>query len=291
MTTLSKGTETPTNPLAKYFRVPGLSVQLPTKGRFLPEGTFLGREDGVVDVLPMTAADELLLKNPEALLSGHAIERMVESCVPSIKATGMISTPDLDVLLLAIRAATYGPNMEVQAICPTCGHENAFDCHLPSLLQTMKTIDEDNPVRLSDDVVAYVRPYTFKDASKLSMATFEETRKVQAIDAEEEPTDEKRVTQMKASMDVITKLSSQLLAQCIIKIVTPDAEVTEPAFIAEFMGNITRQWVAKIEETLREMNETGIDKSVKVQCTKPGCEHEWETSLEFDPSSFFGSGS
>ena len=36
-------------------------------------------------VLPMTAKDELIMKNPDALLNGDAVIQVIESCVPTIK--------------------------------------------------------------------------------------------------------------------------------------------------------------------------------------------------------------
>ena len=60
------------NPLLKYFRKPRtVYVRLPTKGVTLtPE-----IEQTIIDemgVLPMTAIDEISLRNPDALLNGVA---------------------------------------------------------------------------------------------------------------------------------------------------------------------------------------------------------------------------
>lgn len=279
------------NPLTKYFRVPGLHVRLPSGGRFFPEGGIEFTADNAVPVLPMRAADELLLKNPDALMSGFAIEKLLESCVPAIKFPRMISAPDLDVLLLAIRAATYGDEMEIQAVCPKCGHTNAFETHLPGIIETVKDCVEDATVRLTDELVLYLRPYSLDDTTMLSLATFEETRKVQALEMDETASAEKKTAQMNASMDRLAKLSSQLMANCITRIVTAEGEVTERKYIDEFFANINRQWSQKVEKLLNELNSAGIDKSVSVKCEKTKCEHEWTTTVEFDPSNFFASGS
>lgn len=279
-------TEATTNPLSQYFRLPGLNVALPTGGAFLPPGTFEPDVNGTVPIFPMRAADEYLLKNPDALLSGFAIQKMIESCVPAIKAPTRLSTPDLDVLLLAIRAATYGENMDVTAVCPKCKEENEFSCHLPSLLTSMQTIPPEIDVRLTDEIVVYIRPYTFQNASQLSMLTFQESRRIQGLaDASEEV----RIKEMQNSMEKITQLQAYLLADCVIKVVTPTVTVTDPEHIVEFMGNVSRAWASKIEERLKVINEMGMDKNVAVSCQK--CSHEWKTSIEFDPSSFFDSGS
>ena len=67
------------NPLLKYFRKPAIYVSLPTKGNFNPE-----IEQTIIDevgVLPMTAIDEIALRNPDALLNGEAMISLMKSCV------------------------------------------------------------------------------------------------------------------------------------------------------------------------------------------------------------------
>lgn len=280
------------NPLTKYYRVPGLNVHLPTKGAYMPANYIEFDMDGTIPIFPMRAEDEYLLKNADSLLSGHALQKLLESCVPAIKKTSLVSAPDLDVLLLAIRAATFGEEMEVQAKCPKCGHDNAFNCNLPAVLGTLRELPPENPVRLSNDLVACVRPYNFQNATQLNLVTYQETRKVQAVELSMDATEDDKVAQMNASMDIISKLQSAILGSCVIKIITPDGEVTNPLHIAEFMRNIRSTWVTAISKKLSELNENyGIDKTVKAVCQKTGCGEEWTTNIEFDPSSFFGNGS
>ena len=60
----------------KYFRKPAIYVSLPTKGNFNPE-----IEQTIIDevgVLPMTAIDEISLRNPDALLNGEAMISVIE---------------------------------------------------------------------------------------------------------------------------------------------------------------------------------------------------------------------
>lgn len=279
------------NPLAKYFRVPGLHVRLPTGGVFLSEGGVELATDGTVPVFPMRAADELLLKNPDALMSGYAIEKLLESCVPAIKYPKLVSAPDMDVLLLAIRAATYGDVMEIQASCPKCQHTNTFECNLPALIEKVTVCPSDTSVRLTDDLVVYVRPYNLENQTRLSLATFEETRKVQALDLSETATAEQRTLQMNTSMETLAELSADLMAQCVTRVVTPEGEVTDRTYIGDFFGNITRSWTQKIEKMLTELNSAGIDKTLHVTCQRADCGAEWDTTVEFDPSNFFDSGS
>lgn len=276
------------NPLSKYFRVPGMSIELPTKGVFMTSPP----PNGEVDILPMRAADELFLSQPDMLLSGKAIEEMLRSCVPQIGDPGEISSPDMDVLLVAIRAATYGDEMEVEAQCPVCGSEQAFNVNLPILLQRSVPItEEDVSVRLSDEVVVRLRPYNFRDSTTISLMTFQETRKVQVLEDQEGVTDEMIQRQMNESMLAITKARVNIMGDCIREVVDPNGSVTDRVHIREFLQMIPRQWSVKIEKALDAVNQKGIDKAVEVKCPREECGHEWNTNIEFDASSFFDSSS
>jgi hypothetical protein len=86
--------------------MPGVLVALPTKAHSIRLDQLSSPRRNEVEVLPMRAADEILMKSPDALMSGYALEKLIESCVPAIKHPKIVSTPDLDVLLLAIRVAS-----------------------------------------------------------------------------------------------------------------------------------------------------------------------------------------
>lgn len=277
------------NPLFKYFRVPGVHIKLPTNGAFLPEGSIEFAPNGDLPVYPMRSADELLLKSPDALMSGFAIEEMLKSCVPGIKRPRLVSNPDLDVLLLAIRTATYGETITISPICPVCSTVNEVSRNLSYLMSTMTIVPAENPVRLSDEVIAYLRPYNIQNAITLGSASFEEARSIQALEINKETTDEERITQMNSSMKRITDLTMEALADSIIKIVIPDGEVTDKADITEFIQNISKVWTEKLQDTLDGINSKGIDKTYDVVCEK--CQHEWKSEVDFNPTTFFGASS
>lgn len=270
------------NPLAQYFRMPGLHVTLPSRGMFLPEQYYDETLAGDIPVYPMKAADELLLKSPDALMSGYALEKLVESCVPDIRAPRLISTPDLDVILLAIRAATYGEIMEIEVHCPKCGNDNAFDCNLPAIMDTVTFLDPVNEVRLSKDILVNLRPYNMGSATRAAISGFNEARRISNI---EDDSDERRLA-INESYERMSKVNIDGIVDCIINIVAPNGTVTDREQIAEFINNTGQPWVKKIENKLIEMNNHGIDKTVDATCIK--CSHEWKAEIEFDPSNFFG---
>lgn len=274
------------NPLATYFRSPGVHVKLPTNGAFLPVGSVDFTMKGEVPVYPMRGADELLLKSPDALMNGYAIEKLLESCVPAIKHPRMISSPDLDVLLMAIRAATYGEVIELSPVCPSCEAVNEVRRNLSYLMSTMTFIEPENPVRLTDEVIVYLQPYTMQNASTLGMATFEETRLVQAMEA---ATSAERSDQLNRSMLRLANMTTSIMADSIIKVVIPNEEVVDRDMILQFIQNVGKEWTDRIQSKLDEINKKGIQKEFPITCA--ACGHEWNSQIEFDPTTFFASGS
>jgi hypothetical protein len=272
------------NPLAKYYRVPGVHVKLPTDGAFMPAGSIEFTMNREVPVYPMRGADEMLLKSPDALMNGFAIESLLRSCVPAIKAPRLISSPDLDVLLMAIKAATNGEMVTLSPKCPKCGVENEVHRNLGALMATMQTVDAENTVRLSDEVVVYLRPHNLQNATTLGIASFEETRKIQALEAAEAD-QEKRSQQMSSSIARLSILNNEVMADCILRVVVPEAAVSDPVAIREFMANISKPWSDKISGALEAINNKGIDRHFDITCA--ACGHEFKTEIEFNPTTFF----
>lgn len=279
-------TELHDDPLARYYRMPGLHVRLPSNGAFMPPGSVEFTMNHDVPVYPMRAADELLLKSPDALMSGFAIEELLKSCVPGVRMPRLLSSPDLDVLLLAIRAATYGTTMTVVPVCPKCEAENEVNINLATIMATASSIDPENPVRLSDDVVVYLRPYTMDSATRISIASFEETRKVQAV---EDAEDAERSAQLNQSMHRIVNLSMDVLASSILRVSVREGEVGDPMSIRRFIDNVSKAWIDKLQAKMDEIAGKGIDKHYSVTCAK--CSHEWKPEVEFNPATFFASAS
>ena len=73
------------NPLSKFYRSPALYTSLPSGTSYYSSDQVEFTESGEVAVYPMTLSDEILLKNPDALLNGEAIASVISNCVPGVK--------------------------------------------------------------------------------------------------------------------------------------------------------------------------------------------------------------
>ena len=275
------------NPLAAYFRTPGLHVRLPSGGRYLPHGAIEFTAAGDVPVYPMRAADELLMKAPDALMSGYAIEKMIESCIPAIKVPGgLVSTADLDVILLAVRAASHGDNLEIFLKCPKCGEENSFDASISRILGTLKETPAENAVRLSDDLVAHVRPFNVRNMTKIQLTSFETARTLQML---EDKPDAEKIKAMNNGYQKLATLEIEMISECVIKIATPAGDVTDRAQIKEFVNDAASERTKKLSDKMKELNDYHLDRTVTAHCAK--CGNEWDANVEVDPANFFVQGS
>jgi hypothetical protein len=272
------------NPLAKYFRQPGLSCRLPSRGNFQDKGNITFTATGEVNVMPMRAADELLLKSPDALMSGLAIEKVIASCV-EVRDVMQLPTQDIDTLLLAIRSATYGPMMGISAVCPECEAENEYEVDISHVLDTIVELEEEYVVRLDDAIVVYLRPFNFHNSTQASLVAFQEARKVQMAD-NDHTSDEEKQRQLNSSYERINVMNVQMVADCVQKVVVPEGEIVDRLHISEFIHNVQKKWVGMLEDKLKNINDAGVNKTHPVACT--ACNHEWETTVDFDPASFFG---
>jgi hypothetical protein len=275
------------NPLAGYFRMPGLTAVLPTGGAFFHSGGFEVREGGEIVVFPMTGADELLLSSPDALMNNTAITSLISSCVPQIKIPDQVTIPDLDVILLAIRVASSGDTMKVDLQCEQCEHHTSFHLSIPGILSTAKTVQAKNIVRVNDTMVAEVMPYTISTHTKMLNAAFVQTRKAQSLEQQEGLSDERKNLLYGEIMRELAEITNAALADSIVAITVPNATVVDKEHILEFLQKTDRNILNVIKKKVEELNSSGVDKTFLATCSNEECGHEWTAEVEFDPTSFF----
>jgi len=111
------------NPLRQFFRQPAIYLKLPSAGRYWPAASLDLPANGELPIYPMTAIDEITYRTPDALFNGQAVISVIQSCVPAIKNAWHVPNIDLSPLLIAIRIASQGHEMGLNAVCPACSHE------------------------------------------------------------------------------------------------------------------------------------------------------------------------
>jgi len=274
------------NPLNQYFRVPGLHVSLPSGGAFTPPNEIELSITGELAVYPMAAKDEIWAKNPDGLLNGYSIEKIIMSCVPGIKNPRKLPNQDIDYLLLAIKKATFGNKLVITNKCPKCDQAHDYECLVDDIMATSRPLEPEYTVRLNDELIAKIRPYDYEAATRTNLAAFEETKLIQAV-LGANMNGQDRIKTFSMSFEKIANLNLDLITDCVVSIISPTAEVTNRKHIKEFLQNAPKQYISAINEAMKVFQETGIDRSIHLVCHTEGCGHEWTSEISFDPSHFF----
>ncbi len=278
----------PINPLIKHFRRPEIYFKLPSGGRYWGENSLDLPVTGEIPIFPMTNADEITLKTPDALMNGSAIVNVIQSCCPNITDAWKMPSVDVDAVLIAIRVASYGTAMAVSSKCPHCGEEHDYDVDLSKTLDNIKCPDFDRTVDYNGLKIK-LKPQQYFSVTKTNIVQFEEQKIMQTLNESDLPEDVKNA-RLKESMKTLLDLNEKLLVDSTEYIETEDgSHVTDPGFIAEYYRNAESRATKVIEDRMAEIAAIGALPPSRMSCSS--CGQQYEMPLEFDYARFFAQGS
>lgn len=271
------------NPLSQYFRQPSIYVKLPSGGQHYADGAIDMPANGELPVYPMTAIDEITYRTPDALFNGNAVTNVIKSCVPAIRDPWAIPAMDVDSILVAIRIASYGHNMEMSTTCPHCENEADYGLDLRTILEQIKTPDYSKPV-VAGDLQIFFKPMTYKHLNDNNQKQFEEQKLLQVLPDSDMP-DTDKMTAMSAALVKITHITIDALSQSVAAVKTPDGLVSEPGFIEEMLKNCDRRLFAQIRDHIINVKSQAEIQPIKLKCS--ACEKEYQQAVTLDMTSFF----
>ena len=280
------------NPLMGQMRQPKIYIRLPSNGEFWENGSLEQTENGEYPVFSMTAQDELKLKIPDALMNGQAVVDVLQHCVPNIKNAWAVPNIDMDVLLIAIRIATYGEKMSVPI---KLGSEIDYEYELDLRLvvdQLMNNIAWDPIVPINENLIVHVRPITYKTMTQGALQTFE-TQKIIQIVNDDSVAEEDKIRIFKESFAKLNKLTLGVITESIFNIESSNGGTSDRKHIQEFMDNVDKEIFDKVKGHIDILREHNAIKPLKIAVTDEMralgiTEEEIEVPLNFDPSNFFG---
>lgn len=277
------------NPLAGFFRQPAIFIKLPSNGRWWKEGSLNMPESGELPVYPMSTKDEIMLKTPDALLNGQGIVNVIQSCIPNIVNAWDTPSIDVDTILIAIRIASFGNNMEFDSKCPHCKEDNMHEVDLTTQLQQLTIPSFTDPVTVNQLKIK-LKPQRFFDVNRNNNITFEEERLTNALNAPDTVSIEEKSKLLEESMKRLTDMSLAALANSTEYIeINGDERVGNFDFINEFYQNSDGTIVRTVKDRLAVISETAKLKPLALQCNE--CQKPYQLDLTFDYSSFFGKSS
>jgi len=278
---------TSNNPLQQYFRQPSIYIRLPSEGKFYPPGSLIMPPNGEIPVLPMTAVDEITYRTPDALFNGAAMVSVIESCVPSIKDAWSVPSMDVDTILVAIRMASYGHSMEISTQCPKCQHENEFGVDLRQVLDRIQKPNYDAPVK-HGDLEFHFRPMHYKNLNDNNQTQFDQQKLLSVLPDSEIPEADK-IAAISDALRRITVMTIDALCQSISAVKTPQALVTEPAFIRELMQNCDRNVFNSVRDHIINLKTQSELQPLQLNC--PECKNPYTQTFTLDMTSFFAAAS
>jgi len=270
------------NPLRQYFRRPAVYIKLPSGGLGYSKDVLEIPESGDFPVYPMTAIDEITARTPDALFNGTAVAELIKSCVPGIKDPWQISSVDLDSILIAIKAASGGENLELDSTCPSCEDMSTYQINLIGILSSLEPGRYDNLLEIGDLKIKF-KPLTYKEINDGATAQFEVQRIFMNLENLEDQ--DERNTVSHQALENITRVTMELISSAIEYIETPGITVSEKEFIFDFLQHCDRNVYLQIREHNTMLKQATEVKPLKMTCSN--CEFEYEQAFTLNPADFF----
>ena len=271
------------NPLRQYFRRPAIYLSLPSKGKGYEPGVINMPDTGELPVFPMTAIDEITSRTPDALFNGSAVVEVIKSCVPDILQPWKILSTDLDAVLIAIRSASQGNDMELDTQCPSCEEIGTYGVNLVGILTSLKAPDYSTELKIGDLGIKF-RPLVYSEMNAAATKQFELQKFFSNVNTIEDETEKNKKFQ--EGITAITRVTMSILAETIEYISTPSGNVDDKAFILDFLENCDKDAYAKIRDFNAELKSSAEMKPLKIKCVH--CQHDYEQNFTINASDFFG---
>lgn len=258
--------QTVSNPLLDRIRIPGETFTLPSGGLFYKNGELdESVKNGEVTINPMTAYDEIIIKTPDKLFSGKAIEEIFQRCIPQINKPLDLLAKDVDFLLICLRKVTFGEIIEVtyQHDCEG-GLEHTYNLNVTSFIKDAKRIDPTTvsnkySVTMENGQKITLSPTKFRDYIDL----------MQSFNNDDQTPEEIRDVTIKSLLNSIVSVD----------------ETSEPEHITEWLGAIPSSWIRKIADKIEETADWGPSYTDVSTCKD--CEKQIEITAPLNPVAFF----
>jgi len=281
--------------LAKYARQPKIYLSLPSGGKFWPNNPMEKSGTGELPIYSMTAKDELMLKTPDALMNGEATVNVIKSCCPLIDDPWTMPSIDLDAILIAIRIATYGEQMEMEipVVIPngekTEIESETFSVDLRQVLDEMQ--GKEWPTTFTyGELTFHLRPLNYRESTQFFQNTYESQR-LATLMQDEKVSDEDKVEAFKIGLKKLSQLSLDMICKHVVSIDTPEGSENDPTEIRSFFDNTDKDTFSAVRDHIEQVKESWSIKPRKFKISdelvEKGAKDVVEVPLMFDQSNFF----
>jgi len=246
--------------------MPGETVRLPSLGKFYKNNELSEDSiDGEIILKPMTMTDEIMMKSPDMLFQGTAIEHVLHRCSPNINSPLDLLSSDVDYILTQLRRISYGSSIDIPFVCEKCEHKQEVVIPLDYFLSASKEIDErdfDSKFSLttiSDNMLVKLKPITFRDYIKMQQVNLEALGEPQALE------------------DYVLESYASLILSV--------SDISDRALIKEWLAHLPRKDTKRIMDSVHHLQDWGPSFDYKAKCVQ--CEHVNNLATELNPTAFF----
>jgi len=269
------------NPLQQYFRQPKVYISLPSQGVYNKLGSLAGDATNM-PICGMTGMDEIIMKTPDALLSGESSVKVIESCCSGIKDAWELAIIDTTPLFAAIRIATFGNQMTVGNSCSSCGADNEYDVDLNKIIDHFRTCKYNNKIQLKD-LVINTKPLTYRESTGFNLKNFQlQQRLTQATKIVDQEEQQKHINQLFVEL---SSIRNEIFLASVDSVEAGTTTVTEREFIDEFLKNCDKTVFDEIIAHVEKNKEAWDTPVFPVICDN--CNTEVKLRVELDQSNFF----
>ena len=255
------------NPLLARVKIPGRIFQLPSAGIFYKNGELADTvENGEVHVYPMTALDEITMKNPDMLFSGKAISIVFKHCIPDIKKPDELFAKDIDALMVFLRAVTYGTQYEIEAThdCDEA-KSHSYMVDVEQMITSMKYLSQDMidsvyTTTLENGQVVKMLPIRYKHV--LQLLKMNENKQVLTVEDQEK--------------NLIVNL---------LNVIESVDGTTDKKHITEWAKAISPKMMNQLAMAIDDSQSWGTQSLKTVVCKD--CAEEYSIEIPINPISFF----
>lgn len=247
------------------FVVPTEFVELPSKGRFYPEGHPLHNED-TIEVKQMTAKEEDLLTSRALLKKGVALERLISSIIVNKAINpGTLLVGDRNAILISARVSGYGSEYVTKVTCPACSttQENHFDLNDTSVYDGADLLESEATQDESGTFTTVLPKTKIEVTFKLLNGTDERSLLTQMENARKRKKDENNVTRQ--------------LKQFVVA-VNGDTEQKNINFVVDNMPTADARHLRMVYKIATP----NVDLTQNFECVECGHEQDMEVPLTAD---------
>ena len=273
-----------TKTLQDFYRHKEIYIKLPTEGKWYTSQTNLN-DQNEIGIRPLSFKDEMLLSIPDSIYNGQSLFEILKSILPDMENPYEILMPDVDVVLLASRINSNEGELSAEATCTHCGTQEQYNIKIVNVLNQIKVI---NPIELELDngLIISFKPNSLRSVTTNQIKITEMTSILSTFNK-----DDDKETQHKLFSESLEKTAAAnlvLIADTIEYVLLPSGDkITDLQAILDWISNSDSNTVKKLQNMSNQINQNGLNKNFKFECSNEQCGKEFTSPVEFNPTFFF----